>query len=209
MVDKSLIIHHWFKKQADVNKQNRPIEEIQRETLKRGLDIKIEKTNRGYEMMRKMGYKDGLPLGKTTKGIIEPIKPELKESRSGLGRVPKVPLKDGLKEEKDFLEDRRSFVERKQNEFIAKRIAIDLAKSRRMCQTLDLEEQISEPVDPLFWPQDQIEERETDEVDNDDILQRITSYLRQNYYYCIWCSVRFNNNDDLANNCPGNTFDEH
>ncbi|XP_065202472.1 G patch domain-containing protein 11 [Planococcus citri] len=57
---------------------------------------------------------------------------------------------------------------------------------------------------------------EKDDDDDDDVpldvsekLNNITSYLRNTYYYCIWCSVKYNDEDDLKNECPGRTRDEH
>ena len=46
----------------------------------------IDKSNRGYKMLQKLGFKEGESLGKGNKGILNPLKPEIKESyKSGLG----------------------------------------------------------------------------------------------------------------------------
>jgi len=51
-----------------------------------GLERKIDRQNVGYRLMSKMGYKDGMRLGGVYKGLVEPIKPVLKNNTKGLGK---------------------------------------------------------------------------------------------------------------------------
>uniref|UniRef100_A0A0B6Z892 G patch domain-containing protein 11 n=1 Tax=Arion vulgaris TaxID=1028688 RepID=A0A0B6Z892_9EUPU len=40
-------------------------------------------------------------------------------------------------------------------------------------------------------------------------LDVLTRYLRNIYYYCIWCGTKYNDTRDLESNCPGNSADAH
>ena len=47
---------------------------------------------------------------------------------------------------------------------------------------------------------------ELEPTDQQDIL---TNYARERYFYCCWCGCRFNDAQDLQDNCPGNDRDLH
>jgi hypothetical protein len=49
----------------------------------------------------------------------------------------------------------------------------------------------------LFFPQAQ------------DRLQLVLSYLRDRYAYCFWCGIRYDSEEDMANECPGPGEDDH
>lgn len=54
----------------------------------------IPKKNKGFKMLEKMGWKDGVGLGKDNSGRVEPVNVEQRAERSGLGAqfsVPAVP----------------------------------------------------------------------------------------------------------------------
>ncbi|KAH9507291.1 G patch domain-containing protein 11 [Bulinus truncatus] len=40
-------------------------------------------------------------------------------------------------------------------------------------------------------------------------LDILTRYLRNSYCYCLWCGVRYNDQQDLGSNCPGNSSEAH
>ncbi|KAI1320633.1 hypothetical protein EDD11_000156 [Mortierella claussenii] len=40
-------------------------------------------------------------------------------------------------------------------------------------------------------------------------LEAVVQYLRDKHSYCFWCSALYNGPDDLAENCPGETEDDH
>lgn len=40
-------------------------------------------------------------------------------------------------------------------------------------------------------------------------LEMLTIYLRETYYYCIWCAVQYDDDRDLRKECPGPTYDDH
>ena len=45
----------------------------------------IASSNKGFKMLKKMGWKDGDGLGKEKKGRVEPVKVEERPERQGLG----------------------------------------------------------------------------------------------------------------------------
>ena len=98
----------------------------------------------------------------------------------------------------------------------------DVYKSQKVCEQLDSEENIETPAEPWFWPkkpripsaedeeqEEEEEEEEECEFDPDEQLQILISYLRQTYFYCLYCGTRFSDAQDLAENCPGETRDDH
>nr|WHI95064.1 G patch domain-containing protein 11 [Pinctada fucata] len=61
--------------------------------------------------------------------------------------------------------------------------------------------------------EDDVEEEEELDEDDDicgvDKLQMLTQYLREQYFYCVWCGTRYDDADDLESNCPGDTSEDH
>ncbi|VDI81820.1 Hypothetical predicted protein [Mytilus galloprovincialis] len=53
------------------------------------------------------------------------------------------------------------------------------------------------------------EEEEEDFLTNQEKLEALTAYLRTIHLYCIWCGTKFEDEDDLTTNCPGDTADAH
>ena len=115
------------------------------------------------------------------------------------------------------------FRNRKKDEATQRLTFADLNKSRRMCQVLDEEKEITDPAELWFWPE-KVKEPSTDEEekngDNEsgeeenqlepvEQLVLLTSYLRDFHFYCIWCGCKFNDEKDLLDNCPGKTRDDH
>ncbi|KAI8143147.1 hypothetical protein BJV82DRAFT_578872 [Fennellomyces sp. T-0311] len=43
----------------------------------------------------------------------------------------------------------------------------------------------------------------------DDRLDRLVCYLRSEHNYCFWCGAKYNDAEDLKENCPGTEEDEH
>ncbi|PCH41429.1 hypothetical protein WOLCODRAFT_100539 [Wolfiporia cocos MD-104 SS10] len=42
-----------------------------------------------------------------------------------------------------------------------------------------------------------------------DRLQLVLDYLRQKYAYCFWCGTQYDDQEDMANNCPGPEEEAH
>ena len=47
------------------------------------------------------------------------------------------------------------------------------------------------------------------EENNKDKLNEIINYLRQEYFYCIWCGEKYENLEKLQTECPGNDSELH
>ena len=45
---------------------------------------------------------------------------------------------------------------------------------------------------------------------NEEILTKeITGILRRRYLYCVYCGFSYNDEKDLEENCPGNSYQLH
>lgn len=180
-------------------------------------------------MLQKMGYNPGKGLGKSEEGRVEPVGVEIKADRAGLGREAAV--KDILKRKMDILQRRiasqndatslTAFRNRKKDETVQRLIQTDLKKSQRMCKVLDEEKNIMDPAESWFWPEvvkepaEDCEEEEEETVEElnqlepNEQLELITTYLRRVHLYCCWCATKFEDENDLSSNCPGTTRDDH
>lgn len=180
-------------------------------------------------MLMKMGYKPGKGIGKAQSGMVEPIPVEVKADRQGLGKMLHKKgsyNRKNVDEKLDNLNtmDFRSRIAQGRTEQLQK---IDLYKSQKVCQELDTKENIDEPEESWFWPQI-MEEKTDDDTDDDhqsndadtdtdaDIelsdlekLEILTKYLRKKHFYCIWCGMKCDDEEDLRDNCPGSTRNDH
>ncbi|KAI8066869.1 hypothetical protein BC940DRAFT_301746, partial [Gongronella butleri] len=77
----------------------KPRKELEKEARDKGLENKIESSNKGMKMLMKMGFKQGSGLGKSQQGVDTPIAIDLKQGRSGLGMD--TLMKRKLQEEED------------------------------------------------------------------------------------------------------------
>ncbi|CAL1529400.1 unnamed protein product [Lymnaea stagnalis] len=62
-----------------------------------------------------------------------------------------------------------------------------------------------------------------DEIDKDEViecptylefseserLEIVTRYLRNTYFYCLWCGTKYDDKQDLESHCPGNSNEAH
>ncbi|XP_043285815.1 G patch domain-containing protein 11 [Venturia canescens] len=212
-------------KMKDKNKSLRVIEQEKREE---GLSSAISSSNKGFEMLMKMGYKPGQGIGKTESGISEPIGIDIKGNRMGLGKtvVKKSVKKSNPVEKLESMktDDFRVRLAQRKAEQLAE---VDLLKSQRVCEQLDAQKQIVEPREIWFWPivkkskeSDDESESETEQHENeeDDEIEKLTTtekleiltkYLRDKYFYCTWCGATFEDEDDLRDSCPGSTRNDH
>ncbi|XP_043255802.1 G patch domain-containing protein 11 [Colletes gigas] len=205
--------------EIDTLKEKSSVKYIEQQKREEGLSSAITSTNKGFELLMKMGYKPGHGIGKTESGMTEPIGLEVKLNRHGLGKGIKrkemesksSTVSDKLtnKNMKDF----RGRVAQKKAEQLLK---ADLYKSQKVCEQLDMQLKIEKPMETWFWlPQDteddsdSEEEIEEESLPDSEQLIILTRYLREKHFYCIWCGVAFHDKDDLKNNCPGNTRDDH
>lgn len=90
------VIAKKVKIDQEQKKKNKPNE---RERLEEGLKNAISTENKGFAMLAKMGYQKGDSLGKSSKGITEPINIKIKFDRGGLGRETAIKEIQEKKEE--------------------------------------------------------------------------------------------------------------
>jgi len=193
------------------------------------LQTKIPETNKGFQMMAKMGYKSGMSLGSSTaeNPLIEPLKPKLSDAykppkqRLGIGietkqkeiavqqqrrfEVKKIETKK--LEEQFQLQQRKKYGQRNNEES-------DLKKAQQICEELDNRECLMCPKE-YFHP---TPENDTEEEDQEDPyasipthekLSQLLAYLKKQHYYCIYCAISFENLEDFDKNCPGPNRDDH
>lgn len=208
--------------ESRLKEQNKSIRVVEAEKREEGLSSAITSTNKGFGMLMKMGYKPGQGIGKTQSGIVEPIPVEVKADRHGLGKTLKKTESYNYKSINTKLDnmDTRDFRSRIAQEKMEQLQKYDLYKSQKVCQDLDTKTNVK-PQELWFWSQASEEEKEaeadTDDTDDSDEeslsnlekLDILTKYLRKTYFYCIWCGVKFNDEDDLRDNCPGSTRNDH
>lgn len=202
----------------------------QQEQLAKGLANAIPKSNIGFSMLAKMGYKEGTSLGKSGHGgIVEPIGITVKADRKGLGREAAIQqlrerqqqlarekmLRKSGAAECDPNEFRMRMVRKSQQ----KQVESDLARCQRACERLDLEMQFTEPTILWFWPErpkkseeDEDKEPEEEEADPYELhekLELVNDYLRTTHLYCNYCGVKYESYEDMETSCPGKTRDDH
>lgn len=222
-------------KQQEANLRNRQksLKEEEQERRDVGLKNALGCENRGFALLQKMGYKSGQALGRSGDGIVEPIPLNLKTGKSGLGHetLMKRKAEERLESYRRKVHVRRQVeaeaakqfrmrLKTKQDEM---KLEGDLRRSQRACQQLDSQKNIQVPREPWYWlkleeeteeEEDEEEEKEQDEDEHDDLgvlekLQMLTSYLRQEHLYCIWCGTAYEDREDLSSNCPGPTSADH
>ncbi|XP_038073145.1 G patch domain-containing protein 11-like [Patiria miniata] len=236
---------HNHKKQQEakhkaINEQHRakfkPVKEREQENRLKGLGSALSSQNKGFALLEKMGYKQGMGMGKKESGRSEPIPVEIKTGRGGLGRETEI--KDQQERRRlqyqqavkhraaRELEYRQDFMQRMSNKFSDKETEKDLDKSQKACEHLDRLQGVEEPVEPWYWPkppaevleEDEEEEEEEEEEEKEEPgsqipaaekLAHLTSYLRRRHRYCIWCGTSFDDNKDFEDNCPGETAEDH
>ncbi|KAM5292709.1 G patch domain-containing protein 11 isoform 2-T2 [Ctenodactylus gundi] len=221
-------------KQQEANLKNRQKSLKQEEQERRDIGLRnaLGCENKGFALLQKMGYKSGQALGKSGAGIVEPIPLNVKTGKSGIGHEALLKRKAEEKlescrrkmhmknqaEEKAAEQFRMRF-KSKQDEM---KLEGDLRRSQRACQQLDTQKNIQVPREAWYWlrPEEETEEEEEDkEKDEDEYasedlsvlekLQILTSYLREEHLYCIWCGTAYEDKEDLSSNCPGPTSADH
>ncbi|XP_063978639.1 G patch domain-containing protein 11 [Diachasmimorpha longicaudata] len=204
-----------------MREKNKSAKVMEQEKREEGLSSAISSDNKGFEMLIKMGYKPGQGIGKTESGRAEPIPVDVKANRLGLGksdkRKPPKIINPTAKLDTLKTEDFRNRISIKKAEQLT---VTDLLKSQKVCEQLDVKENLQEPKEIWFWPEIENENGSTDEDEEKEELQQellstnekleiLTKYLRDNYFYCIWCCAAYGSNEDLKDNCPGNTRSDH
>lgn len=190
--------------------------QIEEELRQQGLSTAISSENKGFQMLLKMGFKEGSKLGvNQSKGLAEPLPIRIHPSRSGLGEEQEK--KDKIhRKQRNEQEIQSNFQDHLKEKYYLKRVWSDLRKCEKICERLDRDKfQLEENC---FWSKKKDEEQQIDDDDNDEEqdlpsieskLKKITEYLREKHFYCIWCGETFENIEELEETCPGNDRDAH
>ena len=200
-------------------KSRRRVQEI--EQREQGLSTAITSDNKGYQLLKKMGYKEGSKLGNNSPhGLAEPIAIRIHPSRWGLGEESEKKEKVRLKEEvksKFTRQIQSTYQDHLKHKYYSKRLRSDIDKCQAVCERLDREKLHLE--ESALWKSTQDEEKEEDIDEEDDEtneqcqmeaqLQRLTCYLRETHCYCVWCGQAFETSEELQETCPGNERDLH
>ena len=214
------------KSESDLKNKLKPKHIIEHEQREKGLATSISSDNLGFKLMQKMGYKNGEGLGKKGDGRFEPVPIVLKGNRFGFGKESRD--KDRIEARKKLLKivaektkkleqiRRNDFRARMSQKYTMQQTERDFQKSQNACHQLDSSEDIEEPLYEFFWPSFTSSEDDDDddislpeEFSTSDKLSLITNYLREQYYYCIWCASKYDDFEDLCKHCPGDTASAH
>lgn len=221
-------------KHKELNQRNKmkPMREREMEHREQGLANALDSSNKGFAMLQKMGFKKGMGLGKEGTGRAEPIPLTVKADRGGLGRDMLLKrqreVKEALKHEtakkrvKIEEKQRDNFRKHMSGRFAERQTSSDLYKSQKACEQLDKSKDLP-CVEKWFWPQEETKEddenKEEDEEENDEEeeeelepsekLIHLTMYLRRTHQYCIWCGTKYDDDQDMADNCPGDSAQDH
>ncbi|XP_056423394.1 G patch domain-containing protein 11 isoform X2 [Hyla sarda] len=217
-------------KESNVKNRQKSMKEVEKERRDTVLNVALSNENKGFALLQKMGYKKGQALGKKGDGIIEPIPLNIKTGRSGIGHeeMKKRKAEENLesfrrkvlmsqKAQEQAADDFRVRMRSKKEE---QKLEGDLRKSQKACLQLDEQKGIACPREAWYWPPTDVQDdSETSEEDEDEVkeqelstlekLQILTSYLRGQHLYCIWCGTTYEDEEDLQSNCPGDTSEDH
>ncbi|ESO06668.1 hypothetical protein HELRODRAFT_143175, partial [Helobdella robusta] len=173
-----------------LNKErHKPLNVIQQEKREEGLQSAIPKSNIGFQLLEKMGYKQDRGIGKSENGIKEPVPLNIKLDRKGLGHADnkRKQKSSSHREQEDQLKRMKlesQWRNRMRERWNDKEINRDLRRSQSVCERLDK----NSPTEKL---------------------EMITEYLRLTHHYCVWCGREYSGTDDLKANCPGNNASVH
>ncbi|KAL5269762.1 hypothetical protein ACHWQZ_G003286 [Mnemiopsis leidyi] len=227
------------KRKLEVHKRNEECKRIAKEEAKsKKLDAKnklikgletnvISEDNPGFKMMQKMGFKQGIGLGKEGEGRVEPIKINpftVKSAGLGQAAAKEEECKKIIRQEQQRLdaykrnetELLKQFRESKSQQAGLKHLLSTVRKCQNVCRQMDEKCGIV-PPETWYWPpkppQDDQEEDEEEEEDEPDperiILPQLDAYLRYQHSYCVWCGVKYVSREDLITHCPGDTQEAH
>lgn len=224
--------HDLHKKKVELQTVKKPksYHEREKETRESGLNTAISTENKGFKLLEKMGYKAGTSLGKSMTGIVEPININLKETSSGLGRESHIKevIETKRKNKVDKLKHvehhfRTAYAEKNASRTLAK----DICKAQRICEELDARKGIEEPLEEFYWTKETMkklrkgnrkegsDEEESEEEEEEqyefteELLGVLLNYLRETYFYCVYCAITGEDKADLEANCPGISREDH
>ncbi|KAI8085962.1 uncharacterized protein B0P05DRAFT_534389 [Gilbertella persicaria] len=217
----------------------KPRAQLEAEEREKGLQRSMDESNKGMKMLMKMGFKKGMSLGSngivepikvdlTTGRHGIGMKTEMKKRARELEEREEQERKKVAMDPEEF----RSVMAQRVKEGQLVRY---LTAAVSLCEKIDEENNVKSNILWLLKPI-QKEEKEEDEVDKeqekqeepvqenqypeeqvqelnsltlDQKLQKVIDYLRDKYFYCFWCSAKYQDKGDLDVNCPGTEEEDH
>eukprot|EP01006_Ploeotia_vitrea_P008732 TRINITY_DN20885_c0_g1_i1.p1 TRINITY_DN20885_c0_g1~~TRINITY_DN20885_c0_g1_i1.p1 ORF type:complete len:240 (-),score=13.70 TRINITY_DN20885_c0_g1_i1:142-861(-) len=178
-----------------------------------GLAKPIDHTNKGFQLLSKMGFKAGQGLGKHSQGASQGIAITLKRNRKGLGsagdterqkKAQKKQLNEGV------AQDIKSYQEHRRNAHTEKKRRKDFLKCLRLCRGLD---RMANKEDHSPFAMSPDLECESEEVWTDMEIEckwgPLVTYLREQHFYCHWCTASYDNHTHMTSTCPGPQEEDH
>lgn len=149
------------KKHNEANKMSRTksTKQLMEDTRTEALSKPLGEENKGFNLLKMMGFKPGMGLGKgavSDRSLKEPIPIVVRTNRGGLGQEAEAKeriearLKTTSEAECNRMAER--FRDAKRSAALSRQVEADLRKSQRACYNLDAAQDISEPEQPWYWP---------------------------------------------------------
>ena len=203
------------------------------EERNKGLAKPISENNIGFKLLSKMGYKNGMIIGKNNnkndnlrdcddqnKQILlkEPIKIKIRDKNSGLGihemKERKVEaLRNLIKTQKTQRNNlfKQSIRQKSKHKGLIK----DIKQSMIICENLDIQNDVN-LRNPIWYKEEQKNDKDEDQDDDMDEIERLSFkecenklrdillYLRGTHIYCYFCGIKYKDLQEMNELCPGN-----
>ncbi|KAJ3348931.1 G patch domain-containing protein 11 [Allomyces javanicus] len=129
-----------------------PLREQLKESREHGLKRKLDESNKGMQLLKKMGFKDGKGLGKDAAGMAEPLAVSLHAGRTGIGvkTAEDLAVEQEAKRVKLLQEAQGSFRDWRSTRFQEKMLESDIKKCRKICYELDSKQDLL--THTHLWP---------------------------------------------------------
>eukprot|EP01098_Paradermamoeba_levis_P012464 TRINITY_DN5461_c0_g2_i1.p1 TRINITY_DN5461_c0_g2~~TRINITY_DN5461_c0_g2_i1.p1 ORF type:complete len:287 (-),score=96.51 TRINITY_DN5461_c0_g2_i1:321-1127(-) len=210
------------------NKKMKMKDRRQQEEIKareEGLNRKIDEDNKGFKMLKMMGYKPGQGLGKEESGRAEPIPINIPAGRTGLGKAAQL-LEQRQKKAKEELVTAASFQQRMKEKYGNKKAYGQWKQCLYLCEQMDREKGKTEEskFSPYFFlpsEEERNEELEKKVLELPDtyiehlelpVTERtlqLVQYMKTEHTYCFYCGQQYPSLEELQKKCPGDTEEDH
>lgn len=211
------------------------IAELMVEKREEGLSKRIGEENKGFALLKKLGFQEEKGLGATETGLLVPLEIREHRSRSGIGSQNVVNNKRDAKRMKKlelesvFEVAEEGFKESSREKRRYKEQIRNIKKAEKVISELDCclgiarhdlwpAEDLSDMQDGGNAGQDSSDDFRQDSelpseavavVEDNQRLDACVEYLRDVHCYCLFCGCRYENEADLSQNCPGKDEDDH
>ena len=194
--------------------------ETPQEKLEKALNTKISTENKGYKLLKKLGFEEGKGLGKNKQGIQNPIPISTQQGKTGLGiegDKRRIKTLKERKENNEFQQMSNAFKSNVQKKYMEKRISSDTNKAFKILVQLELGAGLTSAESKYIKLSEEkeqqlnretkleiiLEEDEQTFEEKFNYLKELFFILEEKYLYCIYCGITFRDQGDLEENCPG------